>query len=58
MKNYKITYKNGKTATMKAYSVELHDGKYYVCGKAYTGDNPEHYILTTNHIEKIEEVTA
>lgn len=56
MNYYKITYKNGNTAFMQAYSVEEHDDKFYVCGKSYACDNPEWYTLTKNNIASIDQV--
>lgn len=58
LKNYKITYENGNTLNIRAYSVEYSEetGNYYVCSKAYVGDGPSWSVIHGKYIKSIEEV--
>lgn len=51
--NYRITYHNGNTLQIRAYSVRHVSHKYYICGKAFVGDGPEWTILSDTHIRSI-----
>ena len=57
--NYLITYHNGNTLQIRAYSVRhMANHKYYICGKAFVGDGPEWTILKDTYIKSIKEVAT
>lgn len=54
LSNYLITYRNGNTLQIRAYSVRHVAAKYYICGKAFVGDGPEWTVLRDTYIDSIK----
>lgn len=51
---YRINYKNGNSIEIKAYSMELMDGKLYQCCRAYPFDNGVPSVINGDKIESVE----
>ena len=54
LKRFKITYKNGVVRETKAYSMQLEDGKLYICDKAWIGDQGVPGVINGTNIAKVE----